>query len=112
MDVLKPVVWLGDSLQRIRRLSPNAKQRIGFELERVQRGKMPRDCRPMPSVGSGVMEIRVHAEIEYRVFYVAKSSDAIFVLHAFVKKTGKTSKTDIALGKVRYGQISEMGEKA
>jgi phage-related protein len=56
----------------------------------------------MPSIGIGVNEIRVHAENEYRVIYVAKFSEAVYVLHAFAKKTRQTSKSDIELAKQRY----------
>ena len=56
----------------------------------------------MSVVGSGVIEIRVHAEGEFRVFYVAKFDEAVYVLHVFVKKTRKTSLFDIELGRKRY----------
>jgi len=52
----------------------------------------------MSIVGSGVIEIRVHADGEFRVFYVAKFEEAVYVLHVFLKKTGKTSLFDIELG--------------
>ena len=56
----------------------------------------------METVGPGVKEIRIRCEKTYRVLYVAKFSEAVFVLHAFVKKTPKTSKKDIDLGVDRY----------
>ena len=59
----------------------------------------------MPLVGPGAMEIRVHVESEYRVFYVAKFEEAVYVLHAFVKKTRQSSSLDIALGRKRYGEL-------
>jgi phage-related protein len=61
----------------------------------------------MPVVGPGVMEIRVHADGEHRVFYVAKFDEAVYVLHAFAKKTRKTSPLDIELGKKRYRDLLE-----
>ena len=61
----------------------------------------------MPIVGSGVVEIRVHADGEYRVFYVAKFENLIYVLHVFAKKTQKTSALDIELGKKRYRELLE-----
>ena len=61
----------------------------------------------MTLVGSGVVEIRVHAEGEYRVFYVAKFEDAIYVLHVFAKKSQKTSSLEIELGKRRYREFLE-----
>ena len=62
----------------------------------------------MPDVGSGVMEIRLHGASEYRVFYVARFEEAIYVLHCFVKKTQSTRKADIDLGKQRYGALLEV----
>ena len=100
--MLKPVIWMGNSLERIRAFSRSARQEIGFQVDRVQRGLEPRDWKPVPSVGPGVIEIRVHAGSEYRVFYVAKFKGAIYVLHAFVKKTRKTAPADIALGRKHY----------
>ena len=69
---LKPVVWIGDSLSRIRRFPVNARSDAGHQLDLVQDGLLPDDYRPMPAVGSGAIEIRVHAGSEYRVFYVAR----------------------------------------
>lgn len=59
----------------------------------------------MPTVGHGVREIRVHTENEYRVFYVAKFAEAVYVLHAFVKKTQQTAKRDIDLAAERYRRL-------
>ena len=61
----------------------------------------------MPLVGPGVVEIRVHAENEYRVFYLAKFEEAIYVLHVFAKKTQKASSLDVELGKKRYRELLE-----
>lgn len=60
------------------------------------------DWKPMESIGAGVKEIRIRVETSYRVIYVAKFSEAVYVLHAFVKKTQKTSKKDIDLSVDRY----------
>lgn len=59
----------------------------------------PDDWKPMPSVGSGVYEIRIHTELEHRVFYVAKFAEGVYVLHAFEKKTQRTRQVDIDIGK-------------
>ena len=61
----------------------------------------------MSIVGSGVIEIRVHADGEFRVFYVAKFEEAVYVLHVFLKKTGKTSLFDIELGRTRYVDLQK-----
>ena len=106
-EALKRIVWHGDSLERIRSFPSVARQDAGFELERVQRNLEPRDWKPMNAAGAGVVEIRVHAGGEYRVFYVAKFKDAVHVLHAFVKKTQKSRRADIELAAKRYREAVE-----
>jgi phage-related protein len=87
MIPIKPLYWLGDSLERLREFAPEARVRVGFELWEVQQGHEPADWKPVTTVGPGVNEIRVHAKGEYRVLYVAMFVHAIYVLHAFAKKT-------------------------
>lgn len=66
----------------------------------------------METVGAGVREIRIRVEKAYRVLYVAKFPEAIYVLHAFEKKTQKTSKTDLDLASTRYRQlVNQMSKK-
>lgn len=72
---------------------------------RVQFGGEPTDCKPMPIVGRGAYEVRVRIDGAWRVIYVAKFEAAIYVLHAFQKKTQKTRKDDIELAKKRYKQM-------
>ena len=104
---LKSIQWLGDSRDRLRRFSAEARREIGYQLALVQQGFQPSDWKPMSSVGSGAVEIRIHAEGEFRVFYVAKFEEAVYVLHIFVKKTRKTSLLDIELGKNRYADLQK-----
>ena len=98
MNSVKPIDWLGDSLRRVRAFSKPVRQQVGFELEMVQHGMEPSDWKPMPSIGPGVREIRVHADGEHRVFYSANFEHRIYVLNAFVKKTQKTPESVIRLG--------------
>lgn len=93
----KPLRWLGDSRRRLCGLPEEARRRAGFELWEVQQGKEPTDWKPMPSVGVGVNEIRVHAKGEHQIMYVAKFDEAVYVLHAFEKKTQRTPQHDIEL---------------
>ena len=105
MDIIrkKPIEWAGDSREVIRRFPEIAKQRSGRELARVQEGLEPTDCKPMPSIGLGVSEIRLREDSgAFRVIYVAKFSEAIYVLHAFQKKAQKTPKAEIELARKRY----------
>ena len=83
----KPLVWLGSSLEDVREFPADARQEAGFQLRRVQKGLSPIDWKLMTTVRPGVIEIRIHTTEEYRVFYVAKFAEAVYVLHAFDKKT-------------------------
>ena len=84
--MLKALVWLGSSHNDVLHFTRKARQCAGYELYLVQNGLQPSDWKPMPSIGAGVQEIRVHSELEHRVFYVAKLEEAIYVIHAFEKK--------------------------
>ena len=105
---LKPVEWMGDSLERVRSFSKTVRQQVGYELELVQHGFEPSDWKPMPTVGSGVCEVRIHGDGEHRVIYVARFRHAIYVLHAFRKKTRKTSKGDIGAARIRFQAVLQM----
>lgn len=108
---MKPVRFLGDSLKCLREFPVDARQDAGRQLDRVQRGKQPADFKPMPSIGKGVEEIRIWDDAgTFRVIYTARLANAIYVLHAFQKKTQATSKRDIETAKVRFVQLIR-GEK-
>jgi phage-related protein len=102
---MKPLDFIGSSLDDLRNFPEEARKEAGFELYAVQRGFEPGDWKPMPSIGRGVKEIRIHVLGEWRVIYVAKFEDAVPVLHAFQKKTQKTSQHDIEIARKRYKQI-------
>ena len=101
----KPLAFVGSSREDLRSFPADARRRAGFELDQVQRGLLPTDWKPMTSIGSGVMEIRIHTGVEHRVFYVAKFEEAVYVLHAFEKKGQKTSKRDIEFGRARLSEL-------
>jgi phage-related protein len=106
MEPLKRVEFLGDSLARLREFPESARKEAGFQLQRLQAGLDPNDWKPMSSIGSGVREIRVRDEAgAFRVIYIATKSDAIYVLHAFQKKSQKTAQRDIDLARLRMRQI-------
>lgn len=108
---MKPVRFLGDSLQRLRDFSEEARHDAGYQMEKVQRGEQPDDFKPMPAVGKGVEEIRLADESgAYRVIYVARRAEAVYVLHAFQKKTRATSKRDIDTAKRRFTELTRGGE--
>lgn len=100
---IKPVEFLCDSLDALRSFPPQARRLAGFQVDRIQRGLEPDDWKPLMAVGKGVKEIRIWDEAgTFRVVYVAKLEDAVYVLHCFQKKTQRTSKSDIELATVRY----------
>jgi len=103
---MKDVVFIDTALEDLRAFPPEARREAGYQLDLVQQGLNPSDWKPMKSVGAGVREIRIHEEGEHRVLYVAKFDDAVYVLHAFQKKTQKTAKRDIELAKKRYQALS------
>jgi phage-related protein len=107
--VEKPVAWLGSSLEDIRDFPAEARRAVGYQLGRVQQGLMPDDWKPMTTVGAGVYEIRIHTALEHRVFYVAKHEDAVYVIHAFEKRTPQTREADIALARKRLADVLRLG---
>ena len=103
---MKPIEFLGDSLDGIREFPSEAKRKAGHQLDRVQHGLDPDDWKPIKTIGPGVCELRIRdATGAYRVIYLAKLERAVYVLHAFQKKTQKTSGSDIALANERYRQL-------
>jgi phage-related protein len=101
----KLLVWLGSSLDDVRAFPDEARQEVGFQLRRVQQGLSPSDWKPMSIIGPGVNEIRIHTPEEYRVFYIAKFAEAVYVVHAFHKQTQKTAQQDITLARRRYAEL-------
>jgi phage-related protein len=103
---MRPVRFLGDSLKCLRDFPEGARHDAGYQLDKVQRGGQPDDFKPMPSIGKGVEEVRVlDLSGTYRVIYFAKRADAVYVLHAFHKKTQRTPKKDLEIAKRRFGQL-------
>lgn len=102
---MKALKFVGSGLDDLADFPLEARRAAGFELWQVQRGLNPSDFKAMPAVGVGAYEIRVRVLGEWRVIYVAKFDDAVYVLHAFRKKTQKTRKEDIELAARRYKLI-------
>ncbi len=103
MTELKPVEFRGGSLDDLRAFPLSARRAAGHQLDQVQHGLEPDDWKPMTTVGQGVKEIRIRDVAgAFRVIYVAKLADAIYVLHCFQKKTQKPHKTDLDLAAKRY----------
>lgn len=101
----KTIFWVGSSLEDIKSFPEDARRLVGHYLHLVQQGFEPPDWKPMAGIAPGVYEIRIHTRVEHRVFYVAKFSEGVYVLHAFQKKTRRTPKSDIELCRRRLGQV-------
>ena len=106
MTNIKPITWLGTSREDVKTFPEKVRQIVGAELMTVQSGYDPSDWKPMNNIGQGVREIRVQYEGQYRVIYIAKFRESIYILHAFRKKTQRTSRQDIDLARNRLKQIT------
>lgn len=109
----KEVRWVGRSRNDIQNFPDDARKRAGYELQKVQLGKRPKDFKPMKSVGSGVREIRIRDgdSNHYRVMYIAKYEEAVYVLHAFHKTTRATEDKDIKLARKRLKAVKRYRQK-
>ena len=106
MSAVKPVEFMGSSLDDLRTFPLLARREAGHQIDQVQNGQEPDDWKPMSVVGHGVKEIRIRDPAgAFRVIYVAKFAEAVYVLHCFQKKTEKTSRTDVDLASKRYRQL-------
>jgi phage-related protein/predicted XRE-type DNA-binding protein len=102
----KPIVFLGDSLDQLRAFPEGARRQAGVQLHKVQLGFEPSDWKPMRTVGTGAVEIRIRDDRgAFRVIYFARRDDAVYVLHAFQKKTERTPKRELDLATLRLKQI-------
>ena len=106
MNEPKPVEFRGSALDDLRDFPLLARREAGHQLDQVQNGSEPDDWKPMTTVGKGVREIRIRDESgAFRILYVTKFADAVYVLHCFQKKTQKTSQSDIDLAAQRYRDL-------
>lgn len=106
---MKPVEFFGDSLDDLRSFPEGARREAGYQIDKVQHGAEPDDWKPMVTIGIGVKEIRIRDEAgAFRVVYLAKLADAVYVLHCFQKKTQQTSERDIRLARKRFKELMEI----
>ncbi len=109
---MKPVKFRGSALADLREFPVSARREAGYQIDQVQQGGEPDDWKPMSTIGQGVREIRIRDEAgAFRVIYIAKLVDAIYVLHCFQKKVQQTSQADIDLANKRYRELlKELGK--
>ena len=102
----KQIRWVGSAYGDLLGFPKDARKEAGFQLGKVQAGLEPADWKPFDDVGAGTREIRIRdANGIYRVMYVAKFEEAVYVLHCFQKKTQVTSKLDKAIATARYRSV-------
>ena len=108
----KPIEWRASSYDDLCAFPDDARRDAGFQLGLVQQGYRPDDWKAMPTVGAGVIEIRIDVGTAYRVVIVVKFEEAIYVLHAFEKKSRRTPRPDVDLARKRYRElIAERGQR-
>ena len=107
MAAEKEIRWVGSSYDDLLAFPDDPRRRAGFQLGKVQAGLEPDDWKPFDIIGAGVKQIRVReASGSYRVMYIAKFEEAIYVLHCFQKKTQATREQDITIAEVRYRAVT------
>lgn len=111
----KPIDWRGSSFKDLTDenvFSLEARKVVGTQLRKIQRGDEPDDWKPFDDVGAGTKEIRIKlTDGAFRVMYVAKFPEAVYVLHCFKKKTQKTSQHDTDIAKRRYKAVIQERSK-
>lgn len=101
--------WEQSVVNDYRKFPAEIKDDGGYQLDLLQQGIDPDDFKPMAVIGLGAFELRLSNDRnEYRVIYIVKFEDAVWVLHAFQKTTQKTSNKDIQLAKERYGKLLQL----
>jgi phage-related protein len=108
---IKKLEWLRGSRLSLKDFPDEARSIAGNQLWLVQQGRLPDDWKPMSEIGPGAIEIRIHKPHEHRVIYVARFQEAIYVLHAFEKKTQRTSKADSNKAKAAYADIQRIRQE-
>jgi len=106
MSDINPVVFLGTSLEDLRSFPDNPRREAGYQIDKLQRGDTPDSWKPVTVIGPGVHEIRLRDVTgQFRVLYVAKFAEAVYILHCFCKKVQKISKSDLDLAANRYREL-------
>jgi phage-related protein len=107
----KPVIFLKNTRQLIRDFKEDARRATGAQIRHLQEGQLPDDWKPMPSIGPGAIEIRLHKPHEHRVIYVSKFEEAIYIIHAFEKKTAKTPLHELHVAQNNYSHMLKIRQE-
>jgi len=102
----KEIRWVGSAYDDLLAFPDEPRRSAGFQLGKIQVGLDPDDWKPFGDIGAGTREIRIRETSGiYRVIYIAKFEEAVYVLHCFQKKTSVTSKQDKSIAEVRYRAV-------
>lgn len=114
----KPLVWIGSSYKDFCKLPEDARSHMGYALYVAQMGEKHRDAKPLTGFGNaGVIEIMSDQRGDtFRTMYTVRFTDAVYVLHAFQKKSKsgrETPKTemDVVERRLREAEKHARGEK-
>lgn len=103
----KEIRWVGSSYDDLLAFPASARRKAGYQLGRLQAGLMPEDWKPFPAAGAGAAEIRISdGRGAFRIMYVARLKDAIYVLHCFQKKSQATPRGDVEIAAARFRAVS------
>lgn len=106
--LVRPVAWVGSSLDDLLSFPEDIRRYAGYQLHRLQAGLEAADWKPMSEIGKGVAEIRLRSVTGiYRLIYLARFEDTVYVLHCFAKKTQRTSRRDKCIAKARFMAVLE-----
>lgn len=103
---LKSLIWMGSSLEDLRAFPEQIRKDAGFQLHRIQAGLEAVDWKPMAEIGKGVAEVRLRDRSgNYRVIYLSRTEDAVYILHCFNKKCQRTRQQDKTIASARYQAV-------
>jgi phage-related protein len=103
---LATIAWEDNSREVLQSFPDGVRQNLGFQLWQLQLGERPADYRPLPSIGSGVFELRDQDERAwYRVVYLSRIDDVIYVLHCFEKKSREMPRKEFETAKRRFKAV-------
>ncbi|MEQ8999417.1 MAG: type II toxin-antitoxin system RelE/ParE family toxin [Coleofasciculus sp. B1-GNL1-01] len=109
---LKPVEWVGSSLEDLKTFPEEVQQVVGYALYLAQCGEKHPSAKPLKGFkGAGVLEVVENFDKDtYRAVYTVKLAGVVYVLHAFQKKSKQgiaTPKQEIELIEARLKRAKE-----
>jgi phage-related protein len=106
---MKELEWRGGSQEAFQAFPKKVHEFLGPALRQVQNGRWPACAKPLKDVGAGVCELRQrHRRVAYRVLYVSRFEQRVYVLHCFMKDAAEGRRTrdrEIQLVRRRYAEL-------